>query len=446
MKPSAAFSIYGFVLSVPKIWQSAHIAQKDHLAYGNLLLCSVLCCGRGTLRFSRNAESGLPSLPAVLINNKREILLTGSGFDSCGLWQLAFKITHLFSHSLNLLLFKSLTSAVLVFLLICIKNVLKHLVSAVKRGLGIPCASQSRHRPAVPALSGSWMKGDGWQTGTGTCSKQICQVGQKIRQCLGCCTVLWCAMEKKEIPEELQPLCSEGWVSTIEINISNLPVFCILDAQGFSLVSPSEPLPILITLQTGRLSGVYFVGYLQFLARGRTYKLVHSFAGPTEFWDPLLRDHNVLSGNTSVIYTNYQQMNCPLPSYLLWWVKPPACGHIPMQMGRICRAVIWENRNLSQTSVWNIRNSCSFSSLFTLYVWATETLKAQLCHEEKTPAALITFHAGLCSNPPLCDLVKVACLLAGLGDECRPCRFQTPPPPPLLEHTLPGRCSLWPLY
>lgn len=75
-----------------------------------------------------------------------------------------------------------------------------------------------------------------------------------------------------------------------------------------------------------------------------------------------------------------------------------------------------------------------------------ETLKAQPCHEEKTPAALITFHAGLCSNPPLCDLVKVAWLLAGLGDECRPCCFQTPPPPPLIEHTLPGHCSLWPLY
>ena len=120
---------------------------------------------------------------------------------------------------------------------------------------------------------------------------------------------------KKEIFEELQPLCSERWVSTVEINISNLPAFRILKAQGSSLVSPSEPLPILVMLQTGRLSGVYFVGCLQFLARGRTYKLVHSFEGPTGFWDPHLIDHNVLSGNTSVIYTrNYQQMNCPLRS------------------------------------------------------------------------------------------------------------------------------------
>lgn len=52
--------------------------------------------------------------------------------------------------------------------------------------------------------------------------------------------------------------------------MNNLPVFFILNAQGSYLVSPSEPLPILVTLQTGRLSGVYFEGYLQFLARGRT--------------------------------------------------------------------------------------------------------------------------------------------------------------------------------
>lgn len=44
-------------------------------------------------------------------------------------------------------------------------------------------------------------------------------------------------------------------------------------------------------------------------------KLVHSFGGPARFWDPLLINHNVLSENTSVIFTrNYQQMKCPFPS------------------------------------------------------------------------------------------------------------------------------------
>lgn len=69
------------------------------------------------------------------------------------------------------------------------------------------------------------------------------------------------------------------------------------------MVSPSEPLPILVTLKTGRLSAVYFEGYLQFLARGRTYKLTHSFKGPTGFWHALLIGHNVLQENISVIYT-----------------------------------------------------------------------------------------------------------------------------------------------
>lgn len=51
------------------------------------------------------------------------------------------------------------------------------------------------------------------------------------------------------------------------------------------------------------------------LQRRRTYKLVHSFEGPTGFWDPLLIDHDVLSGNTSVIFTRSdQQMKSPLPS------------------------------------------------------------------------------------------------------------------------------------
>ena len=58
--------------------------------------------------------------------------------------------------------------------------------------------------------------------------------------------------------------------------------------------------------------------------------------------------------------------------------------------------------------------------------------------------SLVSRQGYECSNPPLCDLVEVAWLLAGLGDECRPCCFQSPPP--LLEHVLPGRCSLWPLY
>ncbi|KAM6338303.1 LOW QUALITY PROTEIN: integrin alpha-E [Alca torda] len=51
------------------------------------------------------------------------------------------------------------------------------------------------------------------------------------------------------------------------------------------------------------------------LQRRRTYKLVHSFEGPTGFCDQLLIDHNVLSGNTSVIFTRSdQQMKSPLPS------------------------------------------------------------------------------------------------------------------------------------
>lgn len=57
--------------------------------------------------------------------------------------------------------------------------------------------------------------------------------------------------------------------------------------------------------------------------------------------------------------------------------------------------------------------------------------------------SLLSMQGYGCSNPPLWDLVKVVWLLAGLGHECRPC-FQTPSPP-LLKHTLPGRCSLWPL-
>lgn len=56
------------------------------------------------------------------------------------------------------------------------------------------------------------------------------------------------------------------------MTVRNLPVFCV-GAQGSSLVSPFDPLPTLVTLRTGRLSGVYSLGCLQFLARGRTYKL-----------------------------------------------------------------------------------------------------------------------------------------------------------------------------
>lgn len=134
------------------------ILHKGIIWHGNLLLCMVLCCNRDTLRFSRRAESEMLSVPGVLINNERKIVLVGSGFDRCGLWQLAFKVTCF----LNLFIFKSHSLVCSVNILMCIKFFpKKHLVFTVKQDCGIPCVSQSLHRTSAPALQSSQVKNDG---------------------------------------------------------------------------------------------------------------------------------------------------------------------------------------------------------------------------------------------------------------------------------------------
>lgn len=108
MKPSAAFSIYGFVLSVPNIWQGAHIARKAHLAYDKSIAVLGAVLWVGTLGDSKEMQD---QIYHPLIKD-----LAGS---LGKLWALTtFSISFLFSHSLNLLLFLSL--AVLAYLLICI--------------------------------------------------------------------------------------------------------------------------------------------------------------------------------------------------------------------------------------------------------------------------------------------------------------------------------------
>lgn len=102
-------------------------------------------------------------------------------------------------------------------------------------------------------------------------------------------------------------------------------------------------------------------------------------------------------------------MKCPLR-------PPPASrerkalpqGNLSL-CGELCRALAWRTGTFHKQQ-W--RKRCSFSLLSAPCVRTSKALRAQLCREEKTPAALVAFPAGEgCSDPPLCDLVKVASLL-----------------------------------
>lgn len=91
--------------------------------------------------------------------------------------------------------------------------------------------------------------------------------------------------------------------------------------------------------------------------------------------------------------------------------------------------------------------TAAVSLLYLLCTYEPQTLwrPSHATRKRHQQLSLLSMQGYECSNPPLCDYIQVIWFLAGLEDEHRSSCFQTLPHP-LLEHTLPGHCSLWPLY
>jgi len=105
----------------------------------------------------------------------------------------------------NLLLFKSLSLRLQCkFLLICVTNILKHLVSTVKQDLGIPC---SLCFPVTPqTTSPSPFKLMDSKQGQADAANGYVRL---LRRFSSAQAVAWFFVQwKKDIFEEFQPLCS----------------------------------------------------------------------------------------------------------------------------------------------------------------------------------------------------------------------------------------------
>ena len=111
------------------------------------------------------------------------------------------------------------------------------------------------------------------------------------------------------------------------------------------------------------------------------------------------------------------------------WIHPYANGE-PVQCSRLRKQKLFTNISEGIASV-------SLLCICEPWICWRPSIAMGKSHQQ---LLLLSMQGYGCSDPPLCDLVKVSRYLAGLGHERRPCCFQTPP---LLQHT--GVIAPWDL-